>query len=136
MGDRANLGFSTTTGSDECVWLYTHWHGTSLPAMAVRAVAAARPRWGDEPYATRIALTVLIGAITDPTGWGVSTGPGDNEHDGIVIDWDERVYRVLPAGTVAEWYQMGPVSRAAAIAAAPVLPFDGTGSDTFRGVWS
>lgn len=134
MGDRANIGFSAGTSTDECVWLYTHWTGSTLPDLAVRAVAAAQPRWGDANYATRIALTTLIGRLAEPTGWGVSTGPDDNQHDGIIIDWHDKVYRILPAATVDDWYTTGPGSRVLAITAAPTLPFGAT-ADDIRAVW-
>jgi len=115
MGDRGNLGFKQY-GDGECVWLYTHWTGAHLPGLARTAVEAGRPRWGDATYATRLALTAIIGREEGATGWGVSTRPDDNEHDLLVIDWDKSTVTVHGRGLAAEWWTMDPQQRAEALA--------------------
>lgn len=110
MGDRANIGFIGAAGGD-CVWLYTHWDGSNLPDLARTAILAAQPRWGDAPYATRMALTAMISNITSDTGWGVDTQPGENEHDALVIDWNTRTVGALDADDADNWYKHDEAQR-------------------------
>jgi hypothetical protein len=58
------------------------------------AVIAARPRWSDPAYATRIAISQIIG-----NDWNMETGFGlhvneisDNEHKIAIIDWDQQTF--------------------------------------------
>jgi hypothetical protein len=87
MGDRANFGFRQSNG--DVIVLYGHWAGHEMLAQLASAVDAARPRWTDEGYATRIAISQLVGQDWESTtGWGIyiNTIP-DNEHKIPVIDW-------------------------------------------------
>jgi hypothetical protein len=86
MGDRGNIVFR----APESIYLYTHWEGSRLPELCIEAVLAAKPRWGDQAYATRIALTTLIGKVEGEHGWGVSTEVQDNEHYILEVDWINR----------------------------------------------
>ena len=92
MGARGNLGFRSA--GESTIYLYTHWRGHELEELAAEAVRAAQPRWGDPSYATRMALTALIGGVTDDLGYGVSTEPEDNEFPLIVIDWNARTVEI------------------------------------------
>ena len=58
------------------------------------AVIAARPRWNDESYATRIAISNLIGDQWNmETGWGLNVNSiGDNEHKIAVINWQQQTF--------------------------------------------
>ena len=58
------------------------------------AVIAARPRWNDSSYATRIAISNLIGDQWNmETGWGLYVNEiGDNEHKIAIIDWDQQTF--------------------------------------------
>ena len=56
MGNRRMAEIRTKAGS---LYVYTHWEGGSFPDMARAAVLAARPRWNDAPYATRIIVDKL-----------------------------------------------------------------------------
>ena len=58
MGDRANFGFVQPNG--ETIVLYGHWAGHQMLGRLADAVIAARPRWNDPAYATRIAVSQLI----------------------------------------------------------------------------
>jgi hypothetical protein len=87
MGDRANFVFVQPSG--ETIVLYGHWAGHNMLERLGEAVAKAQPRWTDPSYATRIAISQMIG-----DGWGMETGWGlqvneisDNEHKIPVIDW-------------------------------------------------
>ena len=87
MGDRANFVFVQPSG--ETIVLYGHWAGHNMLEHLGEAVAKAQPRWNDPSYATRIAISQMIG-----DGWGMETGWGlqvneisDNEHKIPVINW-------------------------------------------------
>ena len=87
MGDRANFGFRQSNG--ETIMLYGHWAGHDMLSNLANAVEAARSRWTDESYATRICISHLVGEdYTSTTGWGLSVNQiSDNEHKIPVIDW-------------------------------------------------
>mgnify|MGYP006288128889 FL=1 len=53
------------------------------------AVAAAQSRWADPSYATRIAISHMVGeAWANETGWGLQVNEiSDNEHKIPVINW-------------------------------------------------
>jgi hypothetical protein len=87
MGDRANFGFKDRNG--DVIVLYGHWAGHEMLKQLAVAVEAARPRWNDESYATRIAISNLIGDDwKSTTGWGLSINTIlDNEHKIPIVDW-------------------------------------------------
>ncbi len=73
MGDRRMAEIKTEDGS---LYLYTHWHGSELPAMALAAVERAKPRLGDEGYWVRIVVDQLTKAGRDQeTGFGLMLKP-------------------------------------------------------------
>jgi hypothetical protein len=92
MGDRANFGFKQSNG--ETIVLYGHWAGHDMLSNLASAVEAARPRWNDESYATRICVSQLIGdQWSDETGWGLSVNRIlDNEHKIAIIDWSAGTF--------------------------------------------
>ena len=92
MGDRANFGFVQPNG--QTVILYGHWAGHQMLGKLADAVIAARPRWNDSSYATRIAISNLIGDQWNmETGWGLYVNEiGDNEHKIAIIDWDQQTF--------------------------------------------
>ena len=87
MGDRANFGFKDRNG--DVIVLYGHWAGFEMMSQLANAIEAARPRWNDEAYATRIAISNLVGdSWRETTGWGLSINSIlDNEHKIPVVDW-------------------------------------------------
>lgn len=87
MGDRANFGFKQSNG--ETIVLYGHWAGYEMLKQLANAIEAARPRWNDESYATRIAVSQLVGdSWNSETGWGLTVNQIlDNEHKIPVVDW-------------------------------------------------
>lgn len=101
MGDRAMAKIKTNDGS---LYFYTHWTGHNLVAQAEEALAKAKPRIGDDPYATKIVLDSLIdtsGARDSETGAGVMLGPNaEDEYNGdspsVIIDLVEG--KVTPLG--------------------------------------
>jgi len=92
MGDRANFGFTQSNG--ETIVLYGHWAGAGMLDLLARAVDKARPRWNDESYATRIAISNLIqDEWTSETGWGLQVNQiSDNEHKIPVINFSKNEF--------------------------------------------
>jgi hypothetical protein len=92
MGDRANFGFRQSNG--ETIVLYGHWAGHDMLGNLASAVEAARSRWTDESYATRICVSHLVGdQWHDTTGWGLTVnGILDNEHKIPLIDWSTGTF--------------------------------------------
>jgi hypothetical protein len=92
MGDRANFGFVQPNGNT--IVLYGHWAGHNMLGRLADAVIAARGRWNDSSYATRIATSYLIADQWNmETGWGLHVNEiGDNEHKIAIIDWDQQTF--------------------------------------------
>ncbi len=92
MGDRANFGFVQPNG--ETIVLYGHWAGYHMLANLAEAVAKAQPRWSDPSYATRIAISNLIGdGWSMETGWGLHVNEiGDNEHKIAIVDFTQMAF--------------------------------------------
>ncbi len=92
MGDRANFGF--VQGNGNTIVLYGHWAGHNMLSNLAEAVFKARPRWNDSSYATRIAISQMIGdQWNSETGWGLQVNQiGDNEHKIAVIDFDQQTF--------------------------------------------
>jgi hypothetical protein len=83
MGDRAAFGFKNTKDSPT-LWLYSHWGGSSQFKDLAEALNAARPRWDQPDYATRICISHIIGdQWASETGYGIEVG----ETCGIMLDW-------------------------------------------------
>ena len=95
MGDRANFGFRQSNG--DVIYLYGHWAGFEMMSRLADAIIAANPRWHDESYATRIAISTMIGdEWSQEYGWGISTRIGDNEHSIPVVDWESQTVTLYP----------------------------------------
>lgn len=104
MGERANVIFNTkkleTTTLKEAIQgsvvLYTHWKGYELGQEIRHALYHAKPRFGDDPYATRIMVSRIVGnQWTDETGFGLLSGEvSDYNYPHVVIDWNERMIRI------------------------------------------
>ena len=92
MGDRANFGFVQPNGNT--IVLYGHWAGHNMLANLAEAVAKAQPRWSDPSYATRIAISHMIGdGWSMETGWGLHVNEiGDNEHKIAIVDWAQQTF--------------------------------------------
>ena len=92
MGDRANFGFRQSNG--ETIVLYGHWAGHGMLEKLASAVEAARDRWNDESYATRIAVSQLVGEDWNQgLSWGLLVNSiGDNEHKIPLINWSTGTF--------------------------------------------
>lgn len=97
MGDRANFGFKQSNG--HVLYLYGHWAGYDMLPNLAAALEAARPRWNDEAYATRIAISQLVGEQwPNETGWGLYIDTiGDNEYAVPVVDWAAKTVSMYAA---------------------------------------
>lgn len=95
MGDRANFGFKDS--KENIVFLYGHWAGHRMLENLADAVSAAEPRWQDESYATRIAISNLIkDEWASETGWGITVNElADNEHKVPIIDWKNKTFTLM-----------------------------------------
>ena len=92
MGDRANFGFTQSNG--DTIVVYGHWAGSGMLDLLARAVDKARPRWNDESYATRIAISNLIqDEWRSETGWGMLVNQrSDNEHKIPIINFEANTF--------------------------------------------
>jgi hypothetical protein len=91
MGDRANFGFTEGNGTPT-LFLYAHDGGHEMLSHLAHALDAARSRWDDPAYATRIAISQLIGKGWDSEyGYGLSIGYlCDNNHSIPIVDWSKQ----------------------------------------------
>jgi hypothetical protein len=101
MGDRAVIGFKADNASVP-VYLYSHWGGSDRYRDAQRAIEAARPRWNDHAYATRIGISQIVENYwAEETGFGISAGENSfstpDYDDVIVITWDSRSIEIVSA---------------------------------------
>ena len=92
MGDRANFGFVQPNG--QTIVLYGHWAGEGMLGRLADAVIKARPRWNDPAYATRIAISQIIGdQWNEETGFGLHVNEiSDNEHKIAIIDFTQQTF--------------------------------------------
>lgn len=89
MGDR--IVYTIKQDKDLSINLYSHWGGYERFEALANALQAAKPRWNDDSYATRIIVSQLIGdQWKEETGFGLwaSTEHGmyGGDHPDIVID--------------------------------------------------
>lgn len=95
MGDRRMAQIVTSEGA---FYIYTHWGGGKLPDVTKDAIRAARSRWGDEPYATRILVDQMTKSGRDQvTGYGLMLTPGaedsyNNDNPSIIVDIPKQIY--------------------------------------------
>lgn len=98
MGDRAVVGFRTHADAPT-LYLYSHWGGATVLTDLAEALYAARDRWGDPTYATRICVSQIIATDWDKeTGYGLSIdvySMPDTEHV-YVVDWADHVLEIIP----------------------------------------
>lgn len=97
MGDRAVFGFKS---EGHILFLYSHWGGSDQLATLQEAIRKAQPRWEDrlqfgpdEAYATRIAVSHIIGTEWDKeTGYGLSIDKfAMPDYDyAYVVDWEAQ----------------------------------------------
>ena len=97
MGDRATFVFDQENSNP--IFLYGHWAGEGMMAALADAIVFAwdRIQMDDEPYATRMMISHLIGdEWTQETGWGISTYFCDSEHSVPVINVHRKTVKLIP----------------------------------------
>jgi hypothetical protein len=102
MGDRAVIGFKADV-EDIPVFLYMHWGGSDRYQDAMKAIEAARSRWDDPAYATRIGISQIVeNNWSEELGFGISAGHnsfGQPDYDDVIlITWGTRSVEVVSAG--------------------------------------
>ena len=101
MGDRRMAEVKTEDGS---LYIYSHWGGHKMPEVAMEAIATARPRWSDEPYAIHIILDQMTKADRDSeTGTGIMLAPyAEDEYNSnapsVIINLINRTITVIEDG--------------------------------------
>ena len=90
MGDRANFGFKAD--GNNIINLYGHWAGAYRYPLVARALEASRGRWQDNGYATRIAISNIVGEDWKTSlSWGLYVNEfGDNEYPYLVVNFDTQ----------------------------------------------
>ena len=95
MGDRATFAFEQSDGN--VIYLYGHWAGDGMMANLAAAIDRASVRWSDESYATRIAISQIIGdQWNQELSWGISTYFCDSEHSVPVVSFKTQSVRLIP----------------------------------------
>lgn len=100
MGDRIVFGFKQSRSDTTPVFLYSHWGGSGLQRDLVNAIKTAEPRWNDAPYATRIAISQIVGdQWGQELGFGISAGYGSYGYPDYslipIICWEERIVEIV-----------------------------------------
>jgi hypothetical protein len=105
MGDRSNFVFEENNGNR--IFLYGHNAGYGMMARLAAAIEAARPRWNDESYATRIAMSNIVGDNwKSEYSWGISTYLTDNEHSIPVVNWTKGTVTLYDESLISQKFSM------------------------------
>ena len=123
MGDRAVFGFKS---EGHILFLYSHWGGDEQLTTLQQAIRKAQPRWedkhgfgADEAYATRIAVSYIIGSEwANETGYGLSIDAFSmpDYPFAYVVDWNARTVTQIDT-----WEEDGPNHKSIT---GPVYTFD------------
>jgi hypothetical protein len=99
MSNPANLGIKQPDG--HTIWLYQHWVPEKLLASYAKALEAARPRWNDPAYGTRILISQIIGSNWDSEyGFGISVDRTYlADHKAVLIDMTNQTVSILDQNT-------------------------------------
>jgi hypothetical protein len=98
MGNRAAIGFRANQFVDNTLFLYIHWApADDLTLLLAEAVKHTSNRWDDPAYATRMAITHLIGDQYDSEhGYGLTINSVPDLDIPVipVIYWGEQIVRL------------------------------------------
>lgn len=99
MGNRVVWGFKNDQDSP-VLYLYAHWAHEDGEEQLRAALNAARPRWGDSDYATRICISALIGdQWAGLLGFGLSVDThATPDNPVLVVDWHARTVTTVLEG--------------------------------------
>lgn len=105
MGDRATFAFQQS--NKDIIYLYGHWAGHEMMDRLARAIDTAQSRWSDEPYATRIAISQIVGEEwNQELSWGISTYFCDTEHSVPLVNWSEQTVSLIPVPKYGSTFQI------------------------------
>ena len=95
MGARINYNIKQSDGLYTV--LYSHWGADKSVAYIAKALNAARGRWTDENYCTRIIISQIVGdEWQDTTSYGVQAATEPNYDDAwLIIDLKEQTVEGL-----------------------------------------
>lgn len=93
MGDR--IVYTIRQDEKLSINLYSHWGGYDRFTLLAQALDAARPRWTDVPYATRIIVSQIIGdQWSQELGFGLWASTEDGfyggDHPDITINFIDK----------------------------------------------
>lgn len=94
MGDRGNIIIEADGETfPHPVFFYTHWCGSSLPAILKAALKKGKERWDDPAYLARVLFQQMIGNDSDITGFGISTSLGDGGTE-VYVNMKKKSIRI------------------------------------------
>lgn len=98
MGARVNFAFKTE--NKNYVVLYSHWGGEDRFNLLSNALEASRPRWNDNSYAIRIAISSIVGNNwNSETGFGIYVNEiGDYNYETFVVDFENKTIGIHESG--------------------------------------
>lgn len=98
MGARVNFAFKTENRN--YVVLYSHWGGEDRFNLLANALEASRPRWSDNSYAIRIAISSIVGNNwNSETGFGIYVNEiGDYNYETFVVDFEKQRVAIHESG--------------------------------------
>lgn len=98
MGARVNFAFKTE--NNNYVVLYSHWGGEDRFNLLANALEASRPRWYDNSYAIRIAISTIVGNNwNSETGFGLYVNEiGDYNYETFVVDFQNQRVAIHESG--------------------------------------
>ena len=92
MGDRGNIVIEKDKSGlfPAPVYFYTHWSGSDLKETLKDALVRGKARWNDPSYLARVIFCEMVGDNDGVTGYGISTAIGDNGHNLLCVNIDEK----------------------------------------------
>lgn len=93
MSDSAVIGYRKNQHAP-VLYHYMHWKLDEIGNLVVNALEHSRPRWNDDGYATRMAISanMLPDQLKSETGHGLYIGsfPVIDECTVPIVSWQER----------------------------------------------
>ena len=109
MGDRCVIGFKADKDATP-IFLYSHWGGADQYRDVERAITAASGRADDPAYATRIAISQIVGNNWgEETGFGITAGHNtfcrSDYDETMIITWEARTIEIVSSEDSTIVYQ-------------------------------
>ncbi len=98
MGNRSAVGMKASIKSEHTIYVYSHWSEFEDGVSdAYAPIMHARKRWGDAPYANRMAISAMLkDDIDSDTGYGILVNeiPWIDQEYYSVIVWEEQLVEI------------------------------------------